>query len=187
MPPAPAGVVRQSLRGYSLSVNGAHRSTTQRPTASALKSAAWLLTGAALVTVPLALLGLLVFGVYLAIVHPADAVPVAIAAQGAAWVSAFGHLTWTLFRDRPPSPARLTGAISDGCLLLGFTMGLLSVVGDQLGWAHGPFRYAMAGVGAVLLIAVAAYWLIGQHALRAFLEARTADRETPGADGPARS
>ena len=160
-------------------MNGAHRSTTQRPAASALKSAARLLTGAALVTVLLSLLGLLAFGIYLAIAHPADLGPLTIAVLSASWIATFGHLTWVLLRERPRSPAELVRVISEGCLLLGVTSTLLIDIGDQLGWTHGPFRYAMTGVGAVLLLAIAAYWLIGQRRLRAVLEGRAADRETP--------
>jgi hypothetical protein len=82
-----------------------------------------------------------------------------------------------LFRERPRSPAQIVRVISEGCLLLCVTAGLLIDVGDQLGWTHGPSRYAMTGASAVLLLAIAAYWLIGQRRLRTVLEGRAADRQ----------
>jgi hypothetical protein len=44
---------------------------------------------------------------------------------------------------------------------------------------HGPFRYAMIGVGAVLFLGIGAYWTLGERRLTAFLKARAADRQTP--------
>jgi hypothetical protein len=81
-------------------MNGAHRSTAQRPAASALRSAAWLVTGAALITALLALLGLLALVVYVPIAHPTDLRLLTIAALSAASVVIFGHLMRVLFRKR---------------------------------------------------------------------------------------
>jgi peptidoglycan/LPS O-acetylase OafA/YrhL len=134
-----------------------HRSTTQRPLISALKSAAWLLTVAGLAAVLLSWLGLLGFVIYLPIAHPSDLRPFTLAVQGASCVAVFGHLTWVLVRERPRSPAQFVHVISEACLLLCITIGLLIDGGDQLGWAHGPFGYGLAGVSLVLLLAIAAY------------------------------
>jgi len=141
-------------------MSGAHRSTTQKPAISVLKSAAWLLTIAAVL---IAFPGLLAFSIYLAIAHPADARPLAMAMQSACWAAIFGHLTWAVFRGRAWSPARLMSLIGEGLLLLCATAALLADVGDRLGWAHGPFRYAMTGVNAVLLLTLGAYWLAGRR------------------------
>jgi hypothetical protein len=156
-------------------VSGLHRSTTQRP----VKSAAWALRGAGLVTVLLGGLGLLGFVIYLPIAHPADLRLSTIAVQSASWVAVFGHLTWVQVRKRPGSPQQLVRVISEACLLLCFTIGLLADIGDQLGWPHGPFGYAIAGAGLVLLLGIAAYWVIGERYLRAVVERRAADRRTP--------
>ena len=158
-------------------MSGAHRSTTKRPAASALKSAAWLATGA---TVFIMFPGLLVFGIYLVVAHPADARPLAIAVQSAGCAAVFGHLTWVVFRERAQLAARLMHVAGEGFLLLCVTAALLSDLGDGLGWAHGPFRYAMTGVNAVLLLAIGAYWLAGRRRLRAVLKGRAGARDAPG-------
>jgi hypothetical protein len=155
-------------------MGGAHRSTTQRRAASALKSAAWLL---AVATVLIIFPGLLVLGIYLAVAHPADARPLAIAVQGAGWAAVFGHLTWVVFRERAHLPAQLVHLIGEGFLLLCATAALLCDVGDRLGWTHGPFRYAMTGVNAVLLLAIGTYWLFGRRRLRAVLGGQAAARD----------
>ena len=126
-----------------------------------------------------AFLGLLGFVIYLPIAHPADLRPLTIAVQSASWVAVFAHLAWVLVRKRPRSPAQLVRVISEACLLLCITIGLFADGGDQAGWTHGPFRYVMAGVGLVLLLAIAAYWVTGERRLRAVLERRAADRQTP--------
>jgi hypothetical protein len=155
-------------------MSGTHRSTMRRPAASVLKSAAWLLTMAAVL---LALPALLAFSIYLAVAHPADARLLAIAMQSACLTAILGHLTWVVFRERAQSPARLMSLIGEGLLLLCAAMALLSEVGDRLGWTHGPFRYAMTGVDGLLLLAIGAYWLVGRRRLSAALEGRAAAPE----------
>jgi hypothetical protein len=86
-------------------MNGAHRSTAQRPVASALKSAAWLLTGAALITVLLAFVSLLALVIYAPIAHPTDLRLLTIAVLSAATAAISRHLTRVLFRKRSRSPA----------------------------------------------------------------------------------
>jgi hypothetical protein len=89
-------------------MNGAHRSTAQRPVASALKSAAWLLTGAALITVLLAFLvaflGLLALVIDVPIAHRTDVRLLTIAVLSATSAAISGHLTRMLFRKRARSP-----------------------------------------------------------------------------------
>jgi peptidoglycan/LPS O-acetylase OafA/YrhL len=160
-------------------MSGAHRGAGQGRLVSARKSAVWLLTGAALVIGILALLGLLgllCFAVYRAITHPADLPFIAIAVQGACWVTIAGSLAWLLIRKEPRSPARLVRMVREACLLLCFTFGLLADAGSQLGWTRGTRGHAMAWAGGVLLVAVAAYWVIGERRLRAALESRAADK-----------
>ena len=107
--------------------------------------------------------GLLAFSIYLAVAYPADARPLAIALQSACWCALFGHLAWLLLRERIQSPAHLVRFAGEGLLLLCATVALLAGVGDQLGWAHDWFRYAMTGVSAVLILAIGAYWLVGRR------------------------
>lgn len=125
----------------------------------------------------LASLSLLGFVIYLPIAHPADLRPVTIAVQSATWVAVFAHLAWVLARKRPRSSAQLVRLISEACLLLCITIGLLVDGGDQAG-THRTLGYAMAGVGLVVLLAIAAYWAIGGRGLRAVLERHAADRQT---------
>lgn len=73
---------------------------------------------------------------------------------------------------------QLAGVISDACVLLCITLGLLLEGGHQLGWIHGPSGYAIAGGDFVILLAVAAYWLFGERRLRTVLE-----RRAEGIDG----
>jgi hypothetical protein len=160
-------------------MHGEHRSTAQSPFASALKSAAWLLMVVAVVMLPLAWLGLLAFGIYLAVADQTDSWRFIIALESALWIWVFGHLAWVWFRHRPRSAAKLVGVINEGLLLLSVTIVLLGYIGQQQGWMHGPFLYAMIGVGAVLFLGIGAYWTLGERRLTAFLKARAADRQTP--------
>lgn len=126
-----------------------------------------------LVLVPLGWLALLGFAIYLPIAHPGDARPLAIAVQGVIWIAVSGHLTWVLVRNRPGSPAHLLRVRGEACLLLCITIGLLIAGGDQLGWwTRGPVGYSIAGVGLVLLLAIAAYWVIVERRLRAVKQAQ---------------
>ena len=119
---------------------------------------------------------LLAFVVYLLIAHPADLGPITLAVQSGGWVAIFGHLTRVLIRERPLSAARLARVISEGCLLLCITIGLVIDGAGELGWTHGSSRDALAGVGVTILLATAAYWLIGGRRLKAVLERRAVDR-----------
>jgi peptidoglycan/LPS O-acetylase OafA/YrhL len=160
-------------------MGGAHRSTTQRPITSALKSAAWLLTVAALIAIPLAALGLVGFIIYFAIAHPADAWPLAVVVQGGLCVALFGHLTWVVIRRRPRSPAQVLHVISEGFLLLCVSFGLFVEGTNQAGWSHGPVRYVITGTGLVLLLAVALYSMTGERRLKAVLLRKALEREIP--------
>jgi hypothetical protein len=130
----------------------------------------------ALIIWPLAFLGLLVFATYLQIAHPADSPPATIAVQGAGWVAVFAHLTWVAARRRPRSPAQSIRVIGLACLLLCTTLGLLVNVADQAR-AQGPFGDAISGVDLAVLLAIAAYWVIGERRLSAFLERHAAGRQ----------
>ena len=44
---------------------------------------------------------------------------------------------------------------------------------------HGPFRYALTGVGTLLFLGIGAYWTIGERRVTAVLKARAADKQTP--------
>jgi hypothetical protein len=125
------------------------------------------------------LFGLLGFVIYVAVAHPTGLGSFAIAAQGALWVVLFARLTRVLVRDRPRSRPQLARVAGGAWPLLLVTIGLLLDGGAQAGWADGPFRYAMAGVGLMLLLAIAAYWVIGQGRLRAVPERHAGGRQTP--------
>jgi hypothetical protein len=128
---------------------------------------------------PLVLLGLLAFGIYLAVADHTDWLRFIIALESALWIWIFGRLAWVLFRKRPRSAVKLVRVINDVLLLLGVTIVLLGYIGQQQGWNHGPFRYALIGVGAVLFLGIGAYWTIGERRVMAVLKARAADKQTP--------
>jgi hypothetical protein len=134
---------------------------------------------AALIIVPLGLLALLAFAIYLAVAHPGDAWPVTIALQGALWIFISGHLAWKVIRGRAGSPENLPGVLSEVCALLCITVGLAGAISQSLGWwTHGIDRDLVTSVSGVILLGVAVYWAVGERRLRAALQARAAPAET---------
>jgi hypothetical protein len=134
---------------------------------------------AALIIVPVAVLGLLAFAIYLAFADSADLEPVALGLQSALWISICGHLAWILARGQARSPEKLPGVIGEGCLLLCITLALIGDIAQQFGWwTHGFVHYFAIGISSVLLLGIAAYWTVGERRLKVVLKARAAEAQS---------
>jgi len=155
---------------------GAHRSTTQNPVTAGLRSAAWLMALASLITVPLALLALLALGIYVAIARQADLLPFVIALQSVACMLVFGNLAWRVLRKPRPSPEGLVHLMAQAGVLLCLVTGLLADIGRQRGWMHGAYQDAVTGISGLFVLGIPAYWLGGKR-LTAALRAWNASRQ----------
>lgn len=156
---------------------GAHRSMTQSPATSVLKSAGWLLMLVGLLLVPLAVLGIFI---YLSFADLTVAYLVLIGLQGFLCARFAGRVVRLLARGRPLSTKNTDELIGNALSLAIFTIALLLSIGHLRGWDHGGFEYAMIGVGCPILVAFSAYLLGGKRRLMAALDARAAERNAAG-------
>ena len=158
-------------------MTGAHHSTTQSPFVNVRKSAIWLGVLAVLILLPVALLALLAFGIYLATSDDTGELSLlTIGLVGTAFLVVIGDLAGALVRRRS-APRRTTRVISDACVLSSVAVSLAADNGHRLGWYHGAFPVAVTGLAGMILIGYAAYWLGGRRRLLARMKARAAARQ----------
>ena len=161
-------------------MTGAHRRTGQNPVSVARNPAAWVSPLLSLIAVLVALLAVLAAsGIYFgasAAAGKADFLNVAVALQSASCLMIFGRVVWAGRRSWALSPTHLVELIGQAGLLLCLVSVLLGDIGQQQGWTHGPYEYAVIGVAGLIVLGIPAYSLGGKRWLTAALTARAREQ-----------
>ena len=107
--------------------------------------------------VPLGLVALVGYGIYLIVVKPtADLLSLVIAMQGLRCIWLAADLAWRLLRKSSILARQilLPRVGSEACQLAFWTAGLLITIGYQQGWAkHSPASYVLLGVETAFMLA----------------------------------
>jgi len=110
--------------------------------------------------------------------------PIAIVAvQGFVAVVLARRLAQKVLRNRTPSPVVLADWIGDSAVVIGWFAVVLTSIGQNQGWVHGAFEYAMGSILGLCVAGMPVYWWRGQRRVVLALTARAVAGRWPWSAG----
>ena len=161
-------------------MTGAHRRPDEHPVRSTLKSVWWLFLLVGLIVASLAVVGI---PVYL-IVADSKFLPIATMSVQCLVVVVLGsQLARKVLRNRTPSPVVLADWIGDSAVVIVWVATVLAGIGQNQGWMHGAFEYALDSIFGLLLVGLPVYWWRGKQFAVLALTARAVAGRWPWSAG----
>jgi hypothetical protein len=103
--------------------------------------------------------------------------------QGIAAVVLASQLALKVLRNRTPSPVGLADWIGDAAVVIVWVATVLANIGQNQGWMHGAFEYALDSIFGLLLVGLPVYWWRGKRFVVLALTARAVAGRWPWSAG----
>jgi hypothetical protein len=104
-------------------------------------------------------------------------------AQGIVAVVLARRLALKVLHNRTPSPVVLGDWIGDLALPIGWVAVVVASIGQDQGWMHGAYEYALGSILGLLVVGMPVYWWRGQRRLVLVLTARAVAGRWPWSAG----
>jgi hypothetical protein len=93
------------------------------------------------------------------------------------------QLVVKVVRNRAPTPVVLADWIGDLARLMAWVVVVISTIGQNLGWMHGAFEYALVSILVLFVVGMPVYWWRGQQRVVLALTARSVAGRWPWSVG----
>jgi hypothetical protein len=93
------------------------------------------------------------------------------------------ELVLKVVRSRTPTPVALADWIGDLARLIGWIAVVISAIGQNLGWMHGAFKWALSCILVLFVVGMPLYWWKGQRRVVLALTARSVAGQWPWSVG----